>query len=894
MSILAVYREPFGFQPHVQRLPEGETLDQMRRRMRGLPEGFAEHGVICLNGHPAPRALWGVMTPKAPAVTEVTFHCPPRGGGGDSGKMIVSMVAAIALTIVSGGIASGAILGGLTGATAAGGATLLSTALGAGVALAGSLLISALVPPPTVPMAQQAPDQKTGRDPGAASAQGNLLEPNGAIPRVIGERKVFPPLAAEPLTYFDGPDEVVQAAYVLAGPHRLRNVRVGAADITSMRDVDHAVHEGWPGGSKPRIATRQSRTDMLQAELRGHVVESEDGVTIETVTGDFATSLPQPQVVSTRDRPDEHQLQIVFPNGLHYKGDDGITMLVPFRLRLREPGGEWVNLPELHFRAANLSQMRATIRLLWRDDAAVSPGASGGEGWYEARIASPDQTVAPAGGGWEADPYFVGDGADYLTRANIDTTGVRRVAMDRYTATVVLDRALFPARRYEVEIMRGMAVRAGQYNSANYQVSGSVWALFGYRGTPPRIQHTKNMLVDPVYLVRSVSIWNEPVLGQHDVALIEVQARNRQLDQVSVVAGGYVRDWDGTGWNEWTVTDNPAPHLRDILVGSENLDPVPLPLIDDDEIVAWRQHCIDQGYTCNALIQDLTLDDAARIVAACGYARPRMSDTWGVVTDYDRSAEQPTQIFTPRNMADFSWTKGFANVPDGFRVNYRAADRDYDIEQISVFRHGHSDDSGRMEQVTYEGLVTEADAIRRALYDQAQAEHRSTFYSWTAAAESITCRRGDLVGVQHDMLSKWSGAGIITQVIRDGDGLITVLSLDEEVPRGLTYDMLASEDLLAEPDLLALGLEMGAAIRARDGTVTVQRISGGAGQGLVFRPPLDLPKVEPGGLVAFGPVGRETLRLVISGITPKPDFTATITAVDEAPEIWEMMNGIAA
>src|SRR5690625_3383137 len=231
MSMLAVYREPFGFQPHVQRLPEGETLDQMRRRMRGLPEGFADHGVICLNGHPAPRALWGMMTPKAPAITEVTFHYPAQGGGGDTGKMIVSMVAAIALTVVSGGIASGAILGGLTMATE--GATLLSVALGAGVALAGSLLISALVPPPTVPMAQQAPDQKSGRAPGAAAAQGSLLQPNGAIPRVIGERKVFPPLAAEPLTYFDGPDEVVQAAYILAGPHRLRDIRIGAADIAS-------------------------------------------------------------------------------------------------------------------------------------------------------------------------------------------------------------------------------------------------------------------------------------------------------------------------------------------------------------------------------------------------------------------------------------------------------------------------------------------------------------------------------------------------------------------------------------------------------------------------------------------------------------------------------------
>lgn len=147
--ILAVYREPFSLAPVVRRLEPGASLEQMARLMPDLPEDFDAHGVICVNGHPAPRALWGAIKPKPRAVTEITFHAPPRGGGGGGGggKNVLAIVASIALTVVSGGIAGGYILGGLTGA-AAGVPTVMSLSLAAGVSLAGSLLVSSMVKPP--------------------------------------------------------------------------------------------------------------------------------------------------------------------------------------------------------------------------------------------------------------------------------------------------------------------------------------------------------------------------------------------------------------------------------------------------------------------------------------------------------------------------------------------------------------------------------------------------------------------------------------------------------------------------------------------------------------------------------------------------------------------------
>lgn len=887
--ILATYRE-FGSLaiPHQARVKLGVTLAVLRSQMRCLPAEFEERGVICLNAHIVPRALWGLVKPKAPA--EVTFHCPPAGSGGDGGKNPFAVIAGIALTIATGFIAGGGLATGKFGLGAAFGAGKIGAiALAAGVSYAGSLLISALVPPPSIASARQ---RDAVQNAGSASADGNQLEPNGTVPRVIGSRKVFPPLMAEPFTYYSGPDEVVEAVYGLAGPHRLADIRVDAAEIGTLTDVDYEVREGWPGDARVTIIGRQSRTDAMQSEIRAHTVSAEDNRTLESATGNIASALPIPQVIATRDAPDEHQLQIMF-SGLHKNARDSIRLRVPLRMRMRRIGEtDWIDLPELHFQAANIQQLRATIRLVWQDDASTAPSAALSEGFVEARRVSPGQTAAPASAAWAAHPYFTKAGSDWLDGGNLGTSGVDHVLMDRYTASFLLDPAVFPRGRYEVEITRGAVFDRGRYNPNGYTFDGSVWDFFGYRGTPEMIAMARDMVSDTLYLIRSVSIWNEHPLPTDDFAVIAVRARNKPLERLSVLAGGYVQDWNGAAWADWTVTDNPAPHLRDIFAGALNLDPVPLDLIDDVGLVAWRTSCAAKGYRCNALLEDQTVDDAARIVASCGYAKPYMSDIWGVTPDYDRTGEAPVQIFNPRNSAGFQWTKAFPRVPEGFRVGFRDQTRDYDLRQMTVFRPGNSDDTGRTEQVTYEGLVTEAEVVTRAIYDQRQAEHRGTFYSLDAPAEAIVCRRGDLVGVTHDMLTEHHGSARLQDAELVG-GKVVALALD--MPVRITSEPFMDKvgNLADVADLSALGMSGGVAIR-RAGSITVHPVSNATGETdvLTFDPPIDAGGLLDAegyvrdALVSVGPIGREMIRLIVFGIRPKPNLEFSLTFVDEASQIW--------
>lgn len=892
VEMMAVWHSPFlSVGGAVRYHPEGATIAEIVAGFGGdLPGRFETHGIVTIDGHVIERRFWGRVRPMArargsrrPVTIALSIRLEGGGRGGQTARKVVGAVAMLALAVLTYGISQG-LLSGLGAAFAAGalGAKIVAGVVG----LAGSLAIRALTAAPVRRLDQPAGTERVEK--GAASAQGNVLRAGAPIPAVIGTRRLFPVQAAQPLITIDDADnEIVEAVYVLAGPHRLEAIRIGEADIAEARDVTIQTREGWPDDPPLDLVARHGATDQPQIELSAHQVRSDNQRALEDAVTP-ANSLPRWHRVASRRGADEVHIQLVLPEGLIWRDSPTTLMRLPLRLRIRPRGtAAWINLPEVHFSEAEQSQMRLSIELRY-DEPETIP-APPARGWVAAYKAVPAQTAQPAGGDWTADAYFsAGTGGDVLAQG-VGGSNVRHVHLTDRRARIYLDPVLHPRSSFwEIELMRGAVVRGDQWTTAAYTLAGTVWHLFGYQvGTPPLIAASRSQLGERAYLIRIASIVNRPPIARAGVlATIAVTATNRQVDQLSVLASRYVRDWDGTGWRQWVTTSNPVPHYVDTLIGPEVAEPAEESELDQAALVAWRARCAAEGYSCDLISEGTTQMDLRRMIAACGWARPAVAELYSVIEDNDRSAEAPVQLFTARNSRGFSFTRAFETQPDGYRVEFDDIDDNYRPRQIMVYRDGVTA-SRLVEQIRMEGLVTEARARARAAFDLAQLRARGTVYRWQTSIHAIRCRRGSLVAVQHPILTRRTGAARVRAVLRDADGLVARIQLDAAVPVVNANDMRTLADLREVPDLRDIGGRTGVAIVGPDGETRVYAVADPSGMTdlLTLVSPADAAEIGEDCMVSVGPLGEEARRLIITDIKWGRKMEATISAIDEAPEL---------
>jgi hypothetical protein len=881
--ILTTFRTPFGLGPEwVRGVRPGMSLMEMALAM-DLPTEWwqAGRGVIDIDGRMVPREMWPFVRPKAGSgITEIRFLFALHGGGGEGEKNPLALIASLALLAATGFVAGGG-LAPLLGSSFAQGTIGANLAAGA-IGLLGNALIGGLAGP----QRGRAEELTFAEAPNNAGIEGNVLSPEGAVPRVMGTRKVFPPFASEALTYFDGEDEVAEAVYVLAGPHEITDLRLAGAPIDDMRGVEIETREGWPGDPRLTLVTRQAKSENVNQELRGPVLGSDGRTVDDQAPGGWE---PQPYVIATREAPDEVWLPITFPQGLNINGNTNVNLRVPFRIRMRQIGNStWINLPEFHYVGAAIKPIRATIKLLWQTAPDPQVAAAQATGWTTAYITVPDQTDAPAGGGWTADASF-DDGAgseDYLIASNYEDTAVQNVQMTRDEVRVFLDTSTFLKGAWEIEVTRGVAVTDTAFDVADYEVSSSVWALFGARGVGLlQIAQTQKDKASTVGIVRVSNVWNEHPVPTDRFATIAIRVRNRQVGQLSCIAKGYVRNI-ATG--AWITSSNPADHFRDVLRNPVmNPDPVPEDVIDETDLLAWRTACAAKSYEINGIIEGGTVREVLARIAGAGFAMPRMSNEWGVVRGRDTSAEAPVQVFTPRNAREISVAKAFPDPPQGIRATFRDKDQEYRDRQIIWPPTARGGDLLAFE---YPDDVTEAEVLQQVEFDLAELSARSASISFTAGAETLACRRGDLIELQHDMLDRHAGAGRVVDWTQNGSGEVTAITLDADVPVTNEPDVRAATDIRAVTDFRALGLGTSIALRGDDGapvrTVLPVSTATGTVRTLTLETATADTGIHAGALVAVGPSSRVTERLIVADIRRRGKFDAAVTCVDEAPELF--------
>lgn len=290
---------------------ETRTLVQHRYKARKLLSTYLGdlegEWAVSVSGHLVHRSQWAKTRLNK---DDVVVVAPILAGGGGS-KNILRVVALIALTFVSGGVAGGAI-GSLSGGMAA--------AAGAAVMVGGTLIINAVLPPAPMDMGA-AGDGFASSPTYGIDGPKNLSTRGVPVPVVYGE-SWFAGNFNQTHTVNEGDDQyLMMLLNVGEGPiEGISDIHINNQPVHNFDGVEVFVRHG---------TDTQESIPYFNDVIRPYA----SGATLQT--NSWVTHLLEPGA-------DRVRLDFTFPRGLSYAHDKGMRATTAvFMAEIREVGGVW-------------------------------------------------------------------------------------------------------------------------------------------------------------------------------------------------------------------------------------------------------------------------------------------------------------------------------------------------------------------------------------------------------------------------------------------------------------------------------------------------------------------------------------------------------------------------
>ena len=173
-------------------------------------------------------------------------------------RSVLSIVVTIAAAVFAPYL-TGVLFGATFAASAAGG--VATSLIGAGLALGGTLLLNALIPPPKA-------DNGAGNSP-TYDVKGwrNVANPDGPIPALLGSHRQAPVHAATSYTENVGDDQYNVALMTWGiGPLLIENLRIGETPIDHF-PVQMEIRSGWPDDAPISLYPSQVLEEPLSVTL---------------------------------------------------------------------------------------------------------------------------------------------------------------------------------------------------------------------------------------------------------------------------------------------------------------------------------------------------------------------------------------------------------------------------------------------------------------------------------------------------------------------------------------------------------------------------------------------------------------------------------------------------
>lgn len=646
-------------------------------------------------------------------------------------------------------------------------------------------------------------------------SQRNTDKRNQPLPFVLGERRVVPALAALPYTEIEGKDQYLNMLLsVCHAPVKIEDIRIGETPITDFPGVQYQVYDGYYNKNMPTLFPNDIVEEPVDFQFKDLV--DADGNPTQLVR----TTSPDIDVIG---------IDILFPQGLVRWADDGTPAAsrVQYRIEYKPTTSpDWVLYEDVDVLPPIVETVTCSPRYVeetWDEEKGHI------EGYYE----------------------------EYCT-----TTQSRTGLIDAFYKT------------------HKIPVSLGQYD---------VRVTYTYR------THSDTKTQNLFIWQSMKSIRNSSPVTTTISALIAVRIKasdhlSGNLDRVNCKVTSLVpKDWNAD-WSDWrgfkasyrlyygrwpsrqlieTITGrslvpskNPADLYRWVTQGPMVKQAITNDKLDLENLVEFKQYCIDNNFECNAIIDgETTLGQLLNQIASTANSEFAINQgKYGVFTDKPREFYSAVLNFT--NASNISFTRDFLHPIDGFVVEFDNKETNYEKDSVVTYTKDGDEDpaTGDYERLQLFGVTDHDQAFKLGRHFLAERNLRQEAWKLKASIQAIDVTRGDLVLVQMPTI----GTGIASGRVKSIAG--NTITTDELcIPiTGESHSIMIANQLN--------GIIVKEVVAFNGYEITLNNTTG----------------INIRDRFSFGVTGNETRECIVNEVKPNSDMTIDLTMVNYAPEIYSI------
>jgi hypothetical protein len=247
----------------------------------------------------------------------------------------------------------------------------------------------------------------------------------------------------------------------------------------------------------------------------------------------------------------------------------------------------------------------------------------------------------------------------------------------------------------------------------------------------------------------------------------------------------------------------------------------------------WANFCDAYGLKCNYIHdKTVTRSEALAPIHLVGRGRTFQSGTQ-ISCDFDVPVFEPTQVFTAADVCAGGITYEYINTRDranAVEVKFRDAARNYEWHTFPIYGEEYESDTGVQNptQITLDACTDYTQAYRHGMYELKVNAGILRSASFTAELKSLGCAVGDVIGLVNE-LPKWGTGGSILEV---GDNWIKIdktVTFEAGKSYYVTY-RLSNDDVVKQgvssTSAQRLVMQFGMAAQGQgDGTTNILQVS---------------------------------------------------------------------